>query len=179
MENRMVILKNMVNATVAIRKPEYNFNRRWLARGQSQAVPFDTLQQLLWDNSVRHMLESGILYIENLQDKIDLGLEPAGATEPVNIIVLSEQDMIDMWTKYSIDDFKRKVSHLPDTQIDNLIEYAVEKEYLDSQKCQFLKEITDQDILKSITRKRDAEEVDKREEERIRREREESAWGRR
>jgi hypothetical protein len=33
MENRMVSIESMVNATVVIKKPEYGVNRRWLKRG--------------------------------------------------------------------------------------------------------------------------------------------------
>lgn len=179
MAEKMVALKSMVNAIVAIKKPEYSFNRRWLKRGQVQAVPFSVLEQLLWDNSVRRMLEAGILYIEDLEVKKELGLEPYDATKPVNIIVLNEQEMINLLTKTPIDEFKRVVSRLPSVQVDNLIDYAVEKEILDSQKSSFLKKMTGKDILKTITRRRDVEEAERREEERLKKERDGAYQGRR
>lgn len=165
MDNRMVSIESMVNATVVIKKPEYGVNRRWLKRGQRQAIPFDTISQLLWDNGVKHMFDTGMLYISNMQDKIDLGLEPEDATEPQNIIALTIDDMKNYMTEKPIDEFKRDVLQLPRTQVDNLISYAVETQLIDGQKCAFLKKLTGKDILKTISRIQEMEEIDRQEEE--------------
>ena len=39
------------------------------------------------------MIDSGMLYIEDMAVKKELGLEPEDAKEPVNIIVLSDKEM--------------------------------------------------------------------------------------
>ena len=39
MAQRMVILKNMMNATVSVKKPEYGVNRRWDKRGRHSVWP--------------------------------------------------------------------------------------------------------------------------------------------
>jgi hypothetical protein len=53
---------------------------------------------MLWDNGVRVMIDRGILYIPDMKDKIDLGLEPEDATEPENIIVLSDLQINNLLT---------------------------------------------------------------------------------
>ena len=163
MAERTVALKSMFNATVTVKKPEYGVNRKWQKRGQIVRLPFDLVEQLLWDMSFRNMLESGILYIESLKDKQDLGLEPDDVDEPTNIVALNEKELNDYWTTLPIDIFKRKVVKLPKIQVDNLISYAVETEKIDIEKCHFLQQLTGKDILKSISRKREMAEIDRQE----------------
>lgn len=165
MAERMVALKSTVRGTVVIKKPEYGVNRKWLKRGQTQIIPFDLLSQLLYDNGVRRMIDSGILYIEDMQTKKDLGLEPAEATQPTNIIAVTEESMKKLWTTTSINVFKREVSKMPAIQVDNLVEYAIETETIDAEKCRFLKEVTGKDILRIIARNQEIEEEERRERE--------------
>lgn len=165
MAERTIALKSMVNAMVTVKKPEYGVNRKWSKRGQVVRLPYDTVEQLLWDNGFKHMIDTGILYIENLKDKQDLGLEPDDVTKPVNILVLNEKDLEEYWTKLPIDDFKRQVCRLSRVQVDNLISYGVETEHIDITKCHFIQELTGKDILKSISRKHEMEEIDRQERE--------------
>jgi hypothetical protein len=74
-----------------------------------------------------------------MQTKKDLGLEPEEADKPVNILVLNEKQMIEFMTSLPIDVFKREVSNLPRIQVDNLVSFAAEHRYTDSEKCYFLK----------------------------------------
>lgn len=161
MAERMVLLENMVDSIVTVKKPEYGVNRKWNKRGQKQAVPFETVEQLLWDTGFRNMIDAGILYIANMKDKIDLGIEAEGTTEPTNVIALSEARMKELWTTIPLDVFKREVEKLPMVQVDNLIDYAIETETIDSAKSYFIKELTKgKDILASISRKREMAEID-------------------
>lgn len=160
---RNVVVKNMVNATVSIVNPQYGINRRWSKKGQVMNIPFELLEQCLWEGGIRKMFDNGILYIESLQDKIDLGLEPADATEPVNIIVLNDEDMEKLWKDISIEDFKKKIGNLSRTQVDNLIEYAVRNEIVEMEKIDFLKKVTKKDVLAGISRKRQIREAEEKE----------------
>lgn len=171
---RMVIVKSAVNATVSIVNPQFGINKRWSRPGQPMGIPFDQLEQCLWENGIRRMFESGILYIESLKDKIDLGLEPSDAKEPVNIIVLKESDMEYLLKEAPLDEFKKKLCAVPAMQVDNLVEYAIHNEIVDMEKIKFIKELTHgKDILRGIQKKRDVEEAEEKErkaaEERARR----------
>lgn len=163
MADRMVSLKSMVDGTVTVKKPEFGVNRKWIRREQTMALPFSIVEQLLWDTGFKNMIDSGILYIESMTDKIDLGLEPEDATEPTNIIALSIKDMEKLWNEDNIEVFKKTVVNLPRVQVDNLISYAVEKEIADSEKCRFIKKLTGgKDILLSISRKQEEREYDEK-----------------
>lgn len=160
MADRMVALKSTVDSLVSVRKPEFGVNRRWQKMGQTQTLPFDTVSQLLWDSGFRSLIDSGILYIEDMQTKKDLGLEPEEADKPVNILVLNEKQMIEFMTSLPIDVFKREVSNLPRIQVDNLVSFAAEHRYTDSEKCYFLKQLCGKDVLKMVSNDIVMEEFD-------------------
>lgn len=151
MAERMVALRNMVNSTVSIRKPEYGVKRTWKKRGQTISLPYSVVEEMLWDTGFSNMIKSGILYIDSMKDKIDLGLEDEGAKKPENIIALSLEDMNNYWTTMPLDEFKYRVSNLPRVQVDNLVSYAIEKEVADSAKSMFIKELTGRDIFSAIS----------------------------
>ena len=155
MEQRMVLIENMMDARVGVADSTTGLKRRWLRRGQVLPIPFDAVQQLIWQDGFRRMLDQGILYIKSMKDKQDLGLEPIGAKEPENIKVLTVPQMESLLKEKPLSVFKRELTELPDVQIDNLIDYAITNKIVDSQKCDVLKQITGRDILKAISRAED------------------------
>lgn len=157
---RMVNLKNMVNKTVGVKLPEYGVNRKWTQKGQVIPLPYDTVEQMLWHEGFRKMIDRGILYIENMQDKIDLGLEPADATEPENIKVLSDSQIQNLLISQPYTVFKKEVLELGMTQVNNIVNYAIANDIIDVQKCELLQKITGIDILKAISTKKELERLD-------------------
>lgn len=154
-EMRIVSVKNMIQANVSITKPEYGINKHWSGFGQTMKIPFDSLEQAMWDPGVQNMFTSGILYIDSLQDKIDLGLEPADVEEPVNIVLLDEKKMENLLKNVPLTVFKTEVSKLTRVQVDSLITYAINNQLVDPAKCSWLKDLTGKDILKAISQKDD------------------------
>lgn len=157
---RMVNLKNMVNKTVGVSLPEYGVNRKWTTKGQVIPLPYDTVEQMLWHNGFRQMIDRGILYIESMQDKIDLGLEPSDATEPENIKVLSDTQIKNLLISQPYEVFKREIFTLTMTQVNNIINYAIANEIVDVQKAELLRTISNIDILKAVANKKEIERLD-------------------
>lgn len=158
MENRMVKVTSMVDAQLGITDPSLGFKRRWQKRGQSLPIPFDVLQMLIYQDGVANMFKQGMLYIDNMKDKQDLGLEPLEATAPVNIIALNEKQIMELLTNKPIAVFKKEISQLPDAQIDNVIDYAISHNIINTDKCTILKQITGRDILAAVKRKQEIAE---------------------
>ena len=104
------------------------------------------------------MIESGMLYIDDLQVKKDLGLEPEDATEPVNLIPLEEPQMKRAMTVMPINEFKAFIKKLTYEQMLALSDYAIYNELGDFQKAQIIKEACEKDILKAIELNRQAKE---------------------
>ena len=144
-----VKVRNVVNNVVSVIVPSANFRRDWPI-GATYEIDKDILEQLMWDNGFRYMVEKGILYIEDMEEKKELGLEPEEASEPQNIIVLSDAEKRKYMVNYSQKVFEEKVAKLPAEQVRALIDYAIEHRLIDFDKCEFLKEATGRDIIAAV-----------------------------
>lgn len=164
MSQRMVALKNMIDSQVSVRDLSIGVNRRWQRRGQVIPIPYEAVEQLLWQDGFRRMIDQGVLYIENMRDKQDLGLEPMNVSQPTNIIALNEEEIVELLKAATIDDFKKTICSLSDTQIDSVIDYAISHKIVDAVKCTILKQVTGRDILGAISAKEKNEYLDKQEE---------------
>lgn len=157
---RMVKLTSTDSGRVIVHEPAFSVHREFPGKGTSQVIPFDVVEQLMWRTGFKNMIMSGTLYIADMQDKIDLGLEEPDTKEPTRIKVLNDQQILTLLKVSSYDKFVNELSTLPSEQINNIITYAVDNEIIDPQKDDYLKKLTGRDILKMITHKRDQEEAE-------------------
>ena len=144
---------NIVNTTrgsVLVTVREIPFRHEWIAQGASFAVEHELLEQLMYDQGFKYMIDTGMLYIEDLEEKKALGIEPEEAKEPVNVIVLSDKDRRRYMVTLSFKDFKEKVRKLSYEQVMQLADYAVANRLVDFEKAEFLKEICGRDIIQAI-----------------------------
>ena len=158
MENKKVKVKSLVNGRLGIKLPDLRLNVRWERKGQTRLIDFDTLQEAMFDYGTEYMFKQGMLGIEDMETKIALGLEPEGATEPQLIKVLSEEQMKRMMTVMPTFEFREEIKTVPREQVLNLVDYAVEHEYSDINKCDVLKEITGIDVISAIRLNREDKE---------------------
>lgn len=158
MENKQVMITNTIKSRVGINVPDLHLNRVWEKKGVKKPIDFDTLQQAFYDPSVEYLLKEGILYIEDMDVKIALGLEEEGAKAPT-IIILSDNDLNRYLTVMPIFEFKEKIKSLGREQIQALVDYAIEHELTPYDKCEVLKEITQTDIIRAVQLNREDKEV--------------------
>ena len=149
MSNKVKIVSK-VNHRVSVDVPEIRFSRTWLSEGSVILVEKETLEELMYDIGFQNMIKMGILYIEDMEVKKELGLEPQDATEPVNIIVLTDKERHMYLTSLSLVGFKDKVKKLSRTQIEELCTYAIEHKLLDVEKAKILKEACGRDIINAV-----------------------------
>lgn len=148
----------MVASRVGINLPDLKLKRTWEKRGVVRPIPFEELEQALYEPGVEYMFKQGILAIDSMEDKIALGLEEEGTTTPTNIIVLTEAEMDRYWKVLPFIEFKQKLTGLPKEQIQNLVDHAIDKEYTDINKCEYIKEKMEIDIIRAIQLNRQAKE---------------------
>ena len=160
---RMVTLRSTVNYPVNVFSTAYNINRDFTTLGARQVLPFDVVQQLLWDNGFKYMIEHGILYIDDMQTKIDLGLEEPDTTVPTRIRVLEPAQIEKLLKQSSYDEFVKEMNGLSVEQLDNIVDYAVKNNIVDINKSDFLKKYTGRDIVVIIGKKRANAEAEVRE----------------
>ena len=142
MEKEMVTVISTVNGVVGIYLPDLRFKKEWTRKGQKQKIDKELLQDIMYDPGSEYMFRTGMLYIEDMDIKKEIGLEPEEATEPVNIIVLDEKQLNRYLTVMPLHEFKENVKKLSIEQAKNLVDYAVQKESITFDKAEFLEKIT-------------------------------------
>lgn len=130
--------------------PELNFRRRWSGMGMVHEVDKKMVEQLLFDPGFAYMIQQGMLYIEDMDAKKELGLEPADAKEPVNIIVLNDKQRRQYWVNLSQKDFENKVNELGYEEVELLADYAIANRIIDLDKCRFMQKKCGRDIIQAI-----------------------------
>jgi hypothetical protein len=149
MENKQVIITSMTKSRVGINVPHLFLKQIWEKKGAKKPIAFETLQQAFYDPSVEYLLRQGMLYIEDKEARVALGLEEEDAEEPA-IIILSDNDMQRYLTIMPIFEFKQKVKELCKEQVRALVDYAIENELTNYDKCMFLKELVGTDIIRAV-----------------------------
>jgi hypothetical protein len=88
--NDKVMITSMVGGTVSVSALEH---RVWNKKGQKLPVSKDILREAIYEPGVEYMFKKGILYIEDMDFKIELGLEAEGTKVPTEILPMDEKFM--------------------------------------------------------------------------------------
>lgn len=150
MENKKVMVISNTVGSVSINVPSLHFRRIWERMGAKKPVDLDVLKEIIYDPGVEKMFRLGILYIEDMDVKKELELEPQDAKAPVNIVMLSEAEKINLLKDANFDAFKKKCANLSQQELENLVDFAIDRELVNMDKCRFLKLKTGRDIVKTI-----------------------------
>ena len=94
------------------------------------------------------MFRNGILYIDDMDVKIALGLEEEDA--PAQIKVLKDADCEELWNKATLKVFKETLEEYPKEQLQVLADYAVAHKILNLDKSNALRKKIGYDIVKVI-----------------------------
>lgn len=150
MEQEKVKVVSTVKSRLGVTVPEMRFSRQWLKKGSAVMIEKNTLEELMYDSGFKYMIDTGMLYIEDMEVKKDLGLEPEDAKVPVNIIVLSDKEMRHYMVTMPIAEFKEKVTELKYEQLQTLVDFAIEHRLGDIDKSNYIKQLCGKDIVRAI-----------------------------
>ena len=129
---------------------DLHISRRWPARGSVVTLDREVLEELMYDDAFKNMVEDGTLYIEDMEVKKDLGIEPEDAETPT-IIYLSDKELERYWKIMPLAQFKVEIKKLKKAQVDSLVDYAIKHgEDGSITKANFLTELTGRNVLKGI-----------------------------
>ena len=158
MEKERVKIISQHNGPVSVIVPELRFSREWMSKGATIPVERETLEELMYDPGFKYMIDTGMLYIEDMQVKKDLGIEPEDAEEPVSIIILTDKEKERMMTVLPFIEFKIKLKTLNYEQLQDLADFAIRHELSDFQKAEEIKKACGKDIINAIRLNREDKE---------------------
>ena len=147
-DGRKVTVKSMVNYSVGLNIPDLRFKRDFTKEGETKAIDFDTLFEGVTSLGVRTLFDEGILYIDNKQDRIDLGLEEEG--QPERFRILNRGQILKLLKVDSISKLQETLETLPREQINRIAEVAIEEKFTDFEKCNVIKKFCGIDVISSV-----------------------------
>jgi hypothetical protein len=88
-----VLVTSMVKHSVGITLPQngYMVEKRWPQKGAKVLIDKEALREGIYLPGVEYMFKKGILYIDDMDFKIELGLEEPETKAPTNIIPMDEK----------------------------------------------------------------------------------------
>ena len=156
--NDKVIVTSMVNGLVSINMPQHRLVRAWPQKGAKLPVDKDALREAIYEPGVEYMFKNGMLYIDDMEFKIELGLEEEGTSKPTAIIPVDEKYLERVLKRMPVAEMKAAIKVMNTEQRDSLFEYATTQKDIQLDRIQAVKEVTGTDLLKVIELKRQREE---------------------
>ena len=153
--NDKVIVTSMVNGIISLNQPQYRLVRTWPKKGTKLPVEKDALRQAIYEPGVERIFKEGILYIEDMAFKIELGLEEEETTVPTNIIPVDEKYLERVLKRMPIAEMKKVIKDMNDTQVRELLDYAIHQEDIQMDRLSMIKELTGVDLFKVIELNKD------------------------
>ena len=150
-----VMVTSMVSGTISV--PSLN-RRVWNKKGQKLPVGKDILREAIYNPGVEYMFKNGILYIEDMALKIELGLEEEGAKVPTQIIPVDEKYLNRVLKLMPVTDMKKAIDAMTSIQKQELIDYAVLQDDVQLDRIKIVSDKCGVDVLKSIELNRQKEE---------------------
>lgn len=135
---------------------DLHISRRWPGKGSVVQFTKEEIEDLMFDPAFNNMVTEGMLYIEDMEVKKSIGIEPEDATEPT-IIYLDDKTLERFWKNMPLAQFKLETAKLTKVQLDSLAKYAIQHgNYGTIEKANYLTEISGFQILKGIELNKEA-----------------------
>ena len=156
--NERVIVESMVNGIIGINRPEYHLVKTWPKKGTKLPVEKDALRQAIYEPGVEYMFKKGMLYIDDMAFKIELGLEEEGTEQPTAIIPMDTKYLERVLKRMPVSEMKEVIRKMNDNQRRELIDYASEQNDIQLDRINAIKSVTGIDLFKVIELKTQREE---------------------
>ena len=89
--NDKIYVKSMVDGVIGINLPDLHLKKEWPRKGTRLPINKEVLMEAFYTPGVEYMFKEGMLFIEDMDFKIEMGLEPEEAKQPTKIIELDEK----------------------------------------------------------------------------------------
>ena len=156
--NERVMVTSMVSGRIGLVLPRLHINKVWPKKNTKLPVEKDVLREAIYEPGVEYMFKQGLLYIDDMDFKIELGLEEEGTKTPINVIPMDEKYMSRVLKLMPIAEMKKAIGAMNDNQKRELIDFASEQNDISFDRMDVIKKLTGIDVVKVIELKRSKEE---------------------
>ena len=142
-----VMVTSMVGGTISASALNH---RVWNKKGQSLPVSKDILREAIYEPGIEYMFKNGILYIEDMDFKIELGLEAEGTKTPTQIIPMDEKYMTRVLKLMPVSEMKKSIDEMSMVQKQELVDFAVKQNDIQLDRIKIVSDKCGVDVLKAI-----------------------------
>jgi hypothetical protein len=143
-----VMITSMVGGTISVSALNH---RVWNKKGQKLPVSKDILREAIYEPGVEYMFKKGILYIEDMDFKIELGLEAEGTKVPTEILPMDEKFMNRVLKLMPVPEMKTTIDKMTLVQKQELVDFAVKQNDISLDRIKIVSDKCGVDILKTIS----------------------------
>lgn len=150
--NENVIVTSMVTGTVVIHLPQngYNVRKVWPKKGTKLSINKDSLREGFYKPGIEAMFRDGTLYIDDMDLKIELGLEEPETKVPTQIIPLDEKYANRVLKLMPVPEMRAALQGFSQEQVYEFLDYAASQTDVSVNRLNVIKEVTGIDPLKLI-----------------------------
>ena len=150
--NEKVVVTSMVSQSVGIDLPQngYKVQKYWPQKGTRVTIDKEMLREAIYEPGVEYMFKTGMLYIDDMDFKIELGLEEEGAKQPEKIIPMDEKYLDRVLKRMPLSEMKMAIKKMSPDQVQELILYATKQNDIQLDRLSAIKELTGTDLFKVI-----------------------------
>ena len=145
--NEKVMVTSMVGGTISVSALNH---RVWNKKGQKLPIDKDILREAIYEPGVEYMFKNGILYIEDMDFKIELGLEAEGTKAPTQILPMDDKYLNRVLKLMPVVDMKKAIDEMSLVQRQELVDYAVKQNDVQLDRLDIISKKCNVDILKAI-----------------------------
>lgn len=142
-----VMVTSMVGGTISASALNHKV---WNKKGQKLPVSKDVLREAIYEPGIEYMFKNGILYIEDMDFKIELGLEAEGTKTPTQIIPMDEKYMTRVLKLMPISEMKKSIDEMSMVQRQELVDFAVKQNDIQLDRIKIVSDKCGVDVLKAI-----------------------------
>lgn len=152
--NDKVMITSMVGGTISAASLEH---RVWNKKGQKLPVSKEVLREAIYEPGIEYMFKKGILYIDDMEMKIELGLEAPGTTAPTEVLPVDDKYLNRVLKLMPISEMKAAIDKMSIVQKQELVDYASKQNDIQLDRLAIVSDKCNVDILKTIELNRQKE----------------------
>lgn len=150
MNDDKVIVTSMVNGQVGLTLPQLRYSRTWPSKGTKIPVSKDILREAIYEPGVEYIFKNGILYIDDMNFKIELGLEQEGTTTPTEVIPVDDKYLNRVLKLMPINEMKEAIEKMNPNQKEELILYAIHQNDISLDKVKIIDKLCNTNIMNTM-----------------------------
>ena len=160
MDDKHVVVTSMVSGRIILSVPHLRYKKVFPKKGTKLSIEKDILREAIYEPGTKYLFKKGMLYIDDMPFKIELGLEEEGTEVPTLVLKIDDKFLNRVAKLMPISEMKETITKMNQNQRKELVDYIVKQQDISFDRLEAVRKVTGTDVVKIIelNRDRDGEE---------------------